>query len=383
MTSASHSGPAPGPATGFRPHRVVVLALDGLLPFELGIPHRIFGRPKDALGRHLYEVVTCSVRPPGPVDTDADFAIHIAHGPEALADADTVIIPASYELGPVHAEGVLTEELAAALARLRPGTRLASICTGVYVLAAAGLLDGRPATTHWADAARLQRLFPKVRVDPDVLFIDDGDVLTSAGVAAGIDLCLHMVRRDHGAAVANDVARRTVVPPHRDGGQAQYIERPVPDPQQASTTTARAWALGRLHEPIQLRDMAAQESMSVRTFTRRFREETGVSPGQWLTQQRVERARHLLETTDRSVDQVARDAGFGTAQSMRQHLQAALGVTPTAYRRTFRTEKDRKAPGRTGNDGKGPSRGRQNVSTPRATRPASASAAAFSKSSTG
>ncbi|MFH8898484.1 GlxA family transcriptional regulator [Streptomyces coeruleorubidus] len=350
MTSASHSGPAPSPATGFRPHRVVVLALDGLLPFELGIPHRIFGRPKDALGRRLYEVVTCSVRPPGPVETDADFAIHVAHGPEALADADTVIIPASYELGPVHAEGVLTEELATALARLRPGTRLASICTGVYVLAAAGLLDGRPATTHWADAARLQRLFPKVRVDPDVLFIDDGDVLTSAGVAAGIDLCLHMVRRDHGAAVANDVARRTVVPPHRDGGQAQYIERPVPDPQQASTTTARAWALGRLHEPIQLRDMAAQESMSVRTFTRRFREETGVSPGQWLTQQRVERARHLLETTDRTVDQVAGDAGFGTAQSMRQHLQAALGVTPTAYRRTFRTGKtgkDRKESQRT------------------------------------
>ncbi|MEU1934467.1 GlxA family transcriptional regulator [Streptomyces coeruleorubidus] len=343
MTSASHSGPAPSPATGFRPHRVVVLALDGLLPFELGIPHRIFGRPRDALGRRLYEVVTCSVRPPGPVETDADFAIHVAHGPEALADADTVIIPASYELGPVHAEGVLTEELAAALAQLRPGTRLASICTGVYVLAAAGLLDGRPATTHWADAARLQRLFPKVRVDPHVLFIDDGDVLTSAGVAAGIDLCLHMVRRDHGTAVANDVARRTVVPPHRDGGQAQYIERPVPDPQQASTTTARVWALGRLHEPIQLCDMAAQESMSVRTFTRRFREETGVSPGQWLTRQRVERARHLLESTDRTVDQVAGDAGFGTAQSMRQHLQAALGVTPTAYRRTFRTAGDKGA----------------------------------------
>lgn len=326
------------PSSGFRPHRVVVLALDGLLPFELGIPHRIFGRPKDPEGRHLYEVVTCSVRPPGPVETDADFAVQVAHGPEALATADTVIVPASYELGPVFEEGVLTDDLAAALAFVRPGTRLASICTGVYVLAAAGILDGRPATTHWADAARLQRLFPDVRVDPDVLFIDDGDVLTSAGVAAGIDLCLHMVRRDHGTAVANEVARRTVVPPHRDGGQAQYIERPVPDPQLSGTTAARAWALGRLHEPIQLRDMAAQEAMSVRTFTRRFREEVGVSPGQWLTRQRVERARHLLESTGLSVDQVARDAGFGTAQSMRQHLQAALGVTPTAYRRTFRTE---------------------------------------------
>lgn len=324
------------PSDAVRPHRVVVLALDGLLPFEAGIPHRIFGRPRDARGRRLYEVVTCSVRPPGPVETDADFTIDVPHGPEALATADTVIVPASYELGPVYERGELTGELAAALALVRPGARMASICTGVYVLAAAGRLDGRRATTHWADAGRLQRLFPRVEVDPDVLYIDDGDILTSAGVAAGIDLCLHMVRRDHGAAVANDVARRTVVPPHRDGGQAQYIPRPVPEERQASTGGARAWALGRLHEPIRLRDMAARESMSVRTFTRRFREECGVSPGQWLTQQRVERARYLLESTGLSMDQVARDAGFGTAQSMRQHLQAALGVTPTAYRRTFR-----------------------------------------------
>ncbi|MFC9911490.1 GlxA family transcriptional regulator [Streptomyces sp. NPDC127197] len=324
----------------FRPHRVVVLAMDGALPFELGIPHRIFGRPKDAAGRHLYEVVTCSIRPPGPVRTDADFDIMVANGPETLATADTVIVPASYELGPVFEQGVLTPELAAALAHIRPGTRLASICTGVYVLAAAGRLDGRPATTHWADAERLQRLFPQIKVDADVLYVDDGDVLTSAGVAAGVDLCLHIVRRDHGTAVANDVARRTVVPPHREGGQAQFIQRPMPEPQLATTTTARVWALGRLHEPIQLRDMADQESMSVRTFTRRFREEVGISPGQWLTQQRVERARHLLETTGLSVDQVARDAGFGTAQSMRQHLQAALGVTPSSYRRTFRAGSD-------------------------------------------
>jgi transcriptional regulator GlxA family with amidase domain len=260
----------------------------------------------------------------------------VENGPQTLATADTVVIPAFYEFGPVHDEGVLTDELAAALAQVRPGTRLVSICTGGYVLAAAGLLDGRPATTHWASAEHFQRLFPKVRVDADVLFIDDGDILTSAGVAAGIDLCVHIVRRDHGTAVANEVARRTVVPPHRDGGQAQYIQRPVPEPQLATTTAARAWALGRLHEPIQLRDMAAQEAMSVRTFTRRFREEAGISPGQWLTQQRVERARHLLESTDLSIDQIAADAGFGTAQSMRQHLQSTLGVTPTSYRRTFR-----------------------------------------------
>lgn len=326
------------PEEQFRPHRVVVLAMDGLLPFELGIPHRIFGRPKNSRRQHLYDVVTCSIRPPGPVRTDSDFDIMVPNGPEILATADTVIVPASYEFGPVYEEGVLTPELAAALAHIRPGTRLASICTGVYVLAAAGYLDGRPATTHWADAEHLQRLFPRIKVDADVLYVDDGDVLTSAGVAAGVDLCLHMVRRDHGAAVANEVARRTVVPPHREGGQAQYIRRPMPEPQLAGTTAARAWALGRLHEPIQLRDMAEQESMSVRTFTRRFREEVGISPGQWLTQQRVERARHLLESTGLSVDQIARDAGFGTAQSMRQHLQTALGVTPTSYRRTFRAE---------------------------------------------
>ncbi|QKW07177.1 helix-turn-helix domain-containing protein [Streptomyces sp. NA04227] len=317
-------------------HRVVVLAMDGLLPFELGIPQRIFGLAKDAHGHPLYEILTCALRA-GPVRTDGDFAVLVDHGPELLATADTVVVPASYELGPVHEEGRLTGELAAALGHIRPGTRLVAICTGGYVLAAAGYLNGRPATTHWASADHFQELFPKVEVDADVLFVDDGDVLTSAGVAAGIDLCLHIVRRDHGTAVANEVARRTVVPPHRDGGQAQYIERPLPEPQLATTTAARAWALDRLHEPIQLRDLAEREAMSVRTFTRRFREEVGVSPGQWLTRQRVERARQLLESSDLSIDQIAQDAGFGTAQSMRQHLQSALGVTPTAYRRTFRT----------------------------------------------
>ncbi|MFF9685344.1 GlxA family transcriptional regulator [Streptomyces sp. NPDC014623] len=323
------------------PHRVVVLALDGVIPFELGIPQRIFGRARsvEAPGadEELYTVVTCSVRPPGPVRTDADFSIVAEHGPDALATADTVVVPASYELGPVHEEGRLTGELAAAFAYIRPGTRLVSICTGSYVLAAAGYLDGRPATTHWSSADHFQRLFPRIRVDPDVLFIDDGDVLTSAGVAAGIDLCLHIVRRDHGTAVANDVARRTVVPPHRDGGQAQFIRRPLPEAGLATTTAARAWALGRLEQPILLRDMARQESMSVRTFTRRFREEAGISPGQWLARQRVERARQLLESTDLSIDQVARDSGFGTATSLRQHVQAALGVSPTVYRRTFRS----------------------------------------------
>ncbi|MFD9305098.1 GlxA family transcriptional regulator [Streptomyces sp. NPDC060048] len=318
-----------------RTHRVVVLALAGLLPFELGIPHRIFGRAKDSAGRPLYEILTCAIAP-GRVPTDADFDIRVEHGPELLATADTVVVPASYELGPVHDEGRLTPELAAALAHIRPGTRLVSICTGGYVLAAAGYLDGRRATTHWASAGHFQQMFPAVLVDPGVLYTDDGDVLTSAGVAAGIDLCLHIVRRDHGVAVANDVARRTVVPPHREGGQAQFIERPVPQPQRSATTAARAWVLDRLHEPLRLTDLARQESMSVRTFTRRFREESGLSPGEWIVGQRVERARSLLEQTDLPMEQVAREAGFGTAQSLRKHVQAAIGVSPSAYRRTFR-----------------------------------------------
>ncbi|WP_055557359.1 GlxA family transcriptional regulator [Streptomyces sp. NBRC 110028] len=350
-------------------HRVVVLALPGVIPFELGIPYRIFGRARSAAGRPLYEVVTCTPVP-GPVTTDADFPIMVERGPEALAEADTIVVPASHGLGPVQEEGRLTAPLAAALAHARPGVRWVSICTGSYVLAAAGLLDGRPATTHWSSADHFQRLFPAIAVDPDVLFVDDGDVLTSAGVASGIDLCLHLVRRDHGTAVANEVARSSLVPPHRDGGQAQYVRRPVPAPQQATTTAARAWALGRLDRPLTLRDLAAQESMSVRTFTRRFREEVGVSPGQWLTRQRVERARQLLEDTDLSVDQVARDAGFGTPASMRQHLQAALGVSPTAYRRTFRASALADGPD-------------QKVRTARATRPPRASATAAAKSSTG
>ncbi|MFI2211980.1 GlxA family transcriptional regulator [Streptomyces sp. NPDC020141] len=324
------------------PHRVVVLALPGVIPFELSIPHRIFGRAYSPAGDPLYTVTTCTAVP-GRVATEADFELWVEHGPEALAEADTVIVPAAYQPAVLFREGRLPDELAGIFASVRPGVRMASICTGGFFLAAAGFLDGRPATTHWSWTEQFQRLFPTVRVDPNVLYVDDGEVLTSAGVAAGVDLCVHMVRRDHGSAVANDVARRSVVPPHRDGGQAQYIRRPVPEPRFATTSAARGWALGRLHQPIQLRDLAEQESMSVRTFTRRFREEVGVSPGQWLTQQRVERARHLLESTELSVDRVARDAGFRTAQSMRQHLQSALGVPPTVYRRTFRSAGDGEA----------------------------------------
>ncbi|MCH6160924.1 GlxA family transcriptional regulator [Streptomyces marispadix] len=333
-------------------HRVAVLVRHGLLPIELGIPHRVFGRSWDEHDKPLYEVVTCAVRP-GPVRTDADFTVDVAHGPEALAEADTVIVPASHELDEPYAEGRLEPPLADALARIRPGTRIASICTGAFVLAAAGLLSGRRATTHWSSCERLQRLHPDVDVDPDVLYVADGDVLTSAGVASGIDLCLHMVREDFGAAVANSVARRTVVPPHRDGGQAQFIERPVPQPGVHTTGTARAWALRNLELPIGLRELAEQEAMSVRTFTRRFREEVGMSPQVWLTRQRVERARQLLESGGLPVEKVARDAGFGSASSLRLHFQAALGVSPSSYRRTFRVRSASAGAGAGGGGGAG------------------------------
>ncbi|RAJ67066.1 transcriptional regulator GlxA family with amidase domain [Streptomyces sp. Amel2xB2] len=317
------------------PHRVAVLVRHGLLPIELGIPHRIFGRSWDASGTPLYEVVTCATAP-GAVRTDADFTVTVEHGPEALEDADTVIVPASHELDECYTDGRLELPLAEALSHIRPGTRIASICTGAFVLAAAGLLDGRRATTHWASCERLRRLHPRIEVDPDVLYVADGNVLTSAGVASGLDLCLHMVREDFGADVANSVARRTVVPPHRDGGQAQFVERPVPQPGVHTTGTARAWALRHLDRPIGLRELADQEAMSVRTFTRRFRAEVGTSPQVWLTRQRLDRARHLLESSALSVEEVARDAGFGSASSLRLRFQAELGVSPSAYRRTFR-----------------------------------------------
>lgn len=315
-------------------HRVAVLVREGVLPFELSIVHRIFGQARSAAGAPLYEVVTCTLVP-GEIRTDADFTIAVTHGLEALAEADTVVVPGS-EVDYEPLDGPLEPSLAAALARIRPGTRIASICTGSFVLAAAGLLTGRRATTHWRSSPRTRERFPDVAFDLDVLYTDDDGVLTSAGAAAGIDLCLHMIRTDHGAAVANEVARGTVVPPHREGGQAQYINRPMPDPQISSTGRAREWALANLHRPVTLRELAAQESTSTRTFTRRFRDEIGTSPGRWLVQQRIERACALLERTDLLVEEIAVAAGFGTAGSMRLHLQAELGVSPSAYRATFR-----------------------------------------------
>ncbi|MEU2625610.1 helix-turn-helix domain-containing protein [Kitasatospora sp. NPDC007106] len=321
-----------------RQHRVAVLALDRAIAFELAIPARIFESARGPDGVPLYRVATCTVDG-GPVATSTDFRVAVDHGPELLAEADTVVVPAQQDGPGDVVDGVLDPRIAAALAVIRPGTRLVSICTGAFVLAAAGLLDGRPATTHWAYTERFARMFPQVRLDPDVLFTDDGDVLTSGGVAAGVDVCLHLVRRDHGSAVANAVARTCLVPPWREGGQKQYVATPGPDPLQGGSGTAavRSWALEHLDRPLPLGELAARAGTSVRTFTRRFREETGSSPGEWLALQRTDLARRLLEETDLSVDQVARRAGFGTAASMRLHLRGRLDVAPSAYRRTFRT----------------------------------------------
>jgi transcriptional regulator GlxA family with amidase domain len=318
-------------------HRVAVLALDGVMPFDLGVPVQVFGSARAETddgtgGEQLYDVRVCGADGLAPVATSGGFTLTPSHGPDLLAEAHTVIVPGIERRSRI-VEGQLTDAEAAAL-RVRPA-RLMSICTGAFALAAAGVLDGRPATTHWAYTELFRRQFPTVRLDPDVLFIDDGDVLTSAGVAAGIDLCLHVIRGDHGSAVANDAARRCVVAPWRDGGQSQFIPRPVTPATDASTGPARAWALRHLDSPLDLSTMARRARMSVRTFTRRFREETGQSPGQWLARQRVERARLLLETTDLAVDEIARRCGFGTGVSLRTHLHAHLGVAPSTYRRTF------------------------------------------------
>jgi len=309
-----------------RVERVVVLALDGVYPFELGIPSRIFG----AADGH-YEVLTCTVDGQ-PVRTNADFTVGVEHGPEILATADTVVV-AAFPSSRITAD--LPAEVAAALAWIRPDARIVSICTAAFVLAAAGLLDGRRATTHWQVVDLFRRRYPQVDLDPDVLFVDDGRILTSAGAASGVDICLHIVRTDHGSELANAVARRCVVPPFRDGGQAQYIEQPVPECGAASTAATRAWVLEHLDESLALADLAGHARMSPRTFARRFNEEVGLSPGRWIVQQRVTRARHLLESSDLSVDQIAGHVGFATGASLRQHLHAAIGVSPQVYRRTF------------------------------------------------
>ncbi|BCJ52033.1 transcriptional regulator [Actinoplanes sp. NBRC 14428] len=317
-------------------HSVAMLALDGVVGFDLGVPPQVFGAARADDETPYYSVTTCGVGGLPVRPERGGFLVTPDHDLTPLASADTVLVP-GVSGGSTMVDGRVATEVTDALrAAHERGARIISICTGASVLAAAGLLDGRKAASHWAWAKRLRRLYPRVEWDFEVLFMDDGDVLTSAGVAAGADLCLHVVRRDHGSAVANRAARRCVMPAWRDGGQAQYIERPVPAAHGTGTEQTREWALGRLADQVSLEELAEHARMSVRTFTRRFRDETGMSPRQWLLRQRVGHARLLLESTDLSVDVVARRSGLGSATALRQHFQQTVGVAPSAYRRAFR-----------------------------------------------
>jgi transcriptional regulator GlxA family with amidase domain len=310
-------------ARGDAPHRIAVLALADVVAFDLATPFQLLGRD--------YELTLCATEP-GPVQTTSGFPLDASHGLDALAEADTVIVPGFDPRGAWPPPRPALDALRAAHAR---GARVASICTGAFALGAAGLLDGRRVTTHWRHAAQLAELYPRAQVDPGVLYIDDGDLLTSAGVAAGIDLCLHLLRRDHGAEAANAVARQTVVAPHRSGGQAQFIERAVPDDDAGGLEATRAWALQRLDRPLTVAQLARHACTSERTFARRFRQETGTTPLKWLHAQRVDNARRLLEGSELPVETVAQRCGFGSAAILREHFRRATATTPTAYRRTF------------------------------------------------
>jgi transcriptional regulator GlxA family with amidase domain len=307
-------------------HRVVAIALPEVVAFDLSIPAQIFGH-RDA--REAYEFTVCAERP-GEVPTTTGFSIRAAAGLDAVATADTVIVPGFMPLD--DPSPAVCEALVGAAER---GARISSVCVGAFALAAAGLLDGRAATTHWEHAAELAARFPRVRVNPDVLYVDEGQVLTSAGVAAGIDLCLHIVEADHGAAVSGEVARRMVAPVHRSGGQAQFIRHapPAGGPSLAATCE---WAIAEMQRPLTVADLADHAHFSSRTLARRFVEETGMAPIRWLTLQRLLEARRLLEATDVPVEEVALRCGLGTAANLRLHLGREIGVTPTGYRRAFR-----------------------------------------------
>ncbi len=307
-------------------HRVVALALPRVVAFDLSIPAQVFGHRDES---DLYAFSVCSPVA-GLVPSTTGFAIHAARDLDALTDADTVIVPGYAPQGE-PAQSVVDALRSAAMR----GARVISICTGAFALAAAGLLDDRRATTHWRDAAELAARYPRVHVDADVLYVDDGSVATSAGVAAGIDLCLHLVRSDHGADTAARVARRMVVAPHREGGQAQFLDRPVPPAGEGLASTC-AWALERLGDPLTVAQLASHAGWAPRTFARRFVAETGTTPLRWLAAQRLLEACRLLETTDLSIEQVATQSGLGTAANLRLHLAREIRTTPTAYRLAYR-----------------------------------------------
>ncbi|MCF7222509.1 GlxA family transcriptional regulator [Marilutibacter chinensis] len=310
---------------------VAVVAFDRISPFHLGVPCMVFEDRSDE-GLPRFELRVCGIGR-GRLRTDAGFDIEAHHDLTGLRDADIVIVPA-WPDPDLPAPAPLLDALRAAHAR---GACVVGLCLGTYVLAEAGLLDNRPATTHWAWSEHFARRHPQVALQTDVLYVDDGDVLTSAGTAAAIDCCLHLLRREHGAEAASRVARMMVVSPHRRGGQAQYVERPLPDASRDDRLAGvLEWALRNLDRPHRLDDLAERALMSRRTFTRRFRQATGATVHQWLLTQRLARAQRLLETTDQPLEAVAASTGFGSAVSLRQRFAATFGVPPSAWRREFR-----------------------------------------------
>jgi transcriptional regulator GlxA family with amidase domain len=308
-------------------HRVVALALPSVVAFDLSIAAQIFGH-RDEAARYRFTV--CAPRA-GTVPSTTGFEVGAGAGLAALAEADTVVVP-----GYLPYDRPAEPVLAALRAAAERGARVASVCVGAFALGWAGLLDGRTATTHWQEADAFRARFPAVRLNPDVLYVDEGQVLTSAGITAGVDLCLHMYRADHGSAAAADVARRMVVALHRPGGQAQFSQRPLPEGPGGLAGTCD-WAVGQMQRALTVHHLARHAGMAPRTFTRHFRATLNMSPMQWLTTQRVLEAQRLLEATDLTVDEIARRCGLATAVSLRAHLARHAGTTPSAYRARFRS----------------------------------------------
>ncbi|HUD76818.1 MAG TPA: helix-turn-helix domain-containing protein [Streptosporangiaceae bacterium] len=318
---------------------IAVVVVDGFEPFELGVLCEVFGTDRTDEGLPGYDFAVVAAED-GPLRSAAGFTIQTPFGLDRLETADLIAVPAPSDAR--RASGDYPDELLAALRRaVSRGARVLSVCTGAFVLGAAGLLDDRGCTTHWRYADRLARMYPTAKVDPSVLYVDDGDVITSAGTAAGIDACLYLVRKEQGSRVANAIARRMVVPPHRDGGQAQYVERPVAEPACDTLGEVLEWMQRHLDQFVTVDELARLAAMSPRTFARRFVQETGTTPQRWLTGQRVLLAQQLLEDTDETVDVIAQRAGFGNAATFRHHFRAWRSTTPNAYRRTFRASQPR------------------------------------------
>jgi len=312
--------------------RVGTLAYDGLGTFEFGIVVEVFGLPRTGFAVQWYDFTVCSLER-HPVQAAGGILVQAHHGLRDLERMGTIVIPGwKYNAGPAP-----PKLLRALRSAHSAGARLVSICSGVFLLAETGLLDGRRVTAHWRHVDRFRAQFPKVRIEPSVLYVDEGDILTSAGSAAGLDLCLHIVRRDFGAEIANQLARRLVIPPHRDGGQAQYVEDPILPAQTGGLAPVLEWVQANLRRVVRVDDLARRAHMSERTFARQFRQQTGTTPHRWLTHQRLMAAQRRLEKSADSIDQIAEAVGMETAATLRLHFHRALGTSPTAYRRRFAT----------------------------------------------